>query len=220
MKELGNLWMLVLLVGLSAETAIAAEPVAQTPPQASPTTLKPDPTPVDLNALDPAFTPDSVITSRTISATQLTIPSLWWIWQQLANQAEFSPKLLQGWIAYPSQQNQPGRIDVVLNRQVWSLIDYMHRYEFIHHISATARGYGYNTRFFDEQAKPLAAYTCDFTGIDIAALQDTQFRLRRVSTSAAQGNDAVQTALNKLPCVLDLASRGKAGALGRPKSQF
>lgn len=101
-----------------------------------------------------AVIPPDVITHTNISQTNLTVPSLWW-----ANQ-QFGQPLVETWFAYPNAEQR--RVDFVVNRQVWSLLDYLKRYEFLHHMGTVARSYGYNTRVFNRQGEALAAYTCDF----------------------------------------------------------
>lgn len=121
--------------------------------------------PLDVQLLQPGSQPDSedVITAATIAERGLTIPSLWWEKEQFANS-----KLLDNWLAYPNEQNQDdrekigGRVDLVVNRQIWSLLDYLQRYEFVNHFGSSAKEYHYNTRVFNRQGGLLAAYTCDF----------------------------------------------------------
>lgn len=92
-----------------------------------------------------------VITATTISQENLTIPSLWWRRDQFRDE-----KLLQNWFAFPEKR----RIDLLVNRQLWSQMDYLDRYSFINHFGTTARYYGYELRVFDRQPKCLAIYNC------------------------------------------------------------
>ncbi|MBP0020148.1 MAG: hypothetical protein J7647_21660 [Cyanobacteria bacterium SBLK] len=92
-----------------------------------------------------------VITSTTISQESLTIPSLWWRRDQFGDN-----KLLQNWFAFPEKR----RIDLLVNRQLWSQMDYLDRYSFVNHFGTTARYYGYELRVFDRQPKCLAIYNC------------------------------------------------------------
>lgn len=114
--------------------------------------------PLDLSLLEPGASLDpSVITSNTISQQNLTIPSLWWASEQ------FGGNLLDDWLAYPGDNTQYPRIDVIVNRQNWSLSDYIKRYEFVNHFGSVASDYGYNVRVFNVQKELLATYTCDFS---------------------------------------------------------
>lgn len=123
--------------------------------------LPPVEPPLDLTLLEPDAEPDAqnVLTMTSISQAGLTVPSLWW------QREQFGGKLLDNWLAYPGNDNQPGRVDLVVNRQIWSLLDYLQRYEFVHHFGITARDYGYNTRVFNRQGILLGAYTCEFTKV-------------------------------------------------------
>jgi hypothetical protein len=171
-------WLLAAAMAtalLEGQVAIASEQAAAI---ADKTPLRPDPTPIDLNILQPGNQPESGVTATTISQTRLTIPSLWWMKEQYAAQEQFGDKLIENWVAYPSQEGRPSRVDLIVNRQLWSLLDYLQRYSFVHDFGA-ARDYGYNIRIFDRRANLLAAYTCNFQPTtapisQLALLPDTQ----------------------------------------------
>jgi hypothetical protein len=99
--------------------------------------------------------PETIITDRTISEDGLTVPSLWWAKEQFD---PFGGRLINNWIAYPNQR----RIDIVVNRQLWSLLNYMERYRFVNEFGTVARDYQYNLRIFDRQNKCLVTYSCNF----------------------------------------------------------
>jgi hypothetical protein len=119
----------------------------------------------------------SVITANTINQGEITVPSLWWAQENSEN------KLLDNWIAYPASNNQPARVDLVVNQQIWSLLDYLERYNFVNRLGSVARNYGYNIRVFNYQQDRLATYTCIFNAnpalcrIEIAS--QNQFGLGR-----------------------------------------
>lgn len=117
--------------------------------------LLPDREPLNLELLEAeSLDPEIVVRRDTISQTGLTEPSLWWVADQ------FGGKLLETWLAYPQKR----RIDLVVNRQLWSLRDYLERYEFVNHMGLVARSHRYDLRVFDRQQPDLvlAAYTCLF----------------------------------------------------------
>jgi hypothetical protein len=97
----------------------------------------------------------NIITAKTISQQGLTIPSLWWAQEQFD---PFGGRLITDWIAYPNQR----RIDLVVNRQLWSLLNYVDRYRFVNKFGTVAREYKYNLRIFDRQNKCLVTYACNF----------------------------------------------------------
>ena len=70
--------------------------------------------------------------------------------------------MLDNWLAYPSKGSRTARIDLIVNRQIWSLLDYVERYKFVNNFGNVARDYGYNVRVFNYQQELLATYTCDF----------------------------------------------------------
>ncbi|MEX0271652.1 hypothetical protein AB3R30_21250 [Leptolyngbyaceae cyanobacterium UHCC 1019] len=163
-----GLGAIALMIGQRA-IAVDAPQLLRSPSTSMP--LLPDITPLDVKLLKPGQVPAGVVTAQTISLTRLTLPSLWWTQAQVAANPQFGNKLLENWIAYPGYVNDPGRVDLVVNRQLWSLLDYLQRYEFINRFSAIARSYGYNIRVFDNQARFAGAYTCDFSQVDVTKLQ-------------------------------------------------
>lgn len=100
----------------------------------------------------------NVITSETSSPTGIIIPSLWWAKDQFD---PFSGKLVTNWLAYPNER----RVDIVVNRQLWSLLDSFGRYSFVNKFGNVGREYGYNTRVFilSQPDTPVATYTCNFS---------------------------------------------------------
>ena len=98
----------------------------------------------------------SVVTANTICQKELTVPSLWWAKEQFGN------KLLDNWLAYPANGTTAARVDLVVNQQSWSLLDYVQRYGFVNKFGNVAQDYGYNVRVFNYQKELLATYTCNF----------------------------------------------------------
>lgn len=96
-----------------------------------------------------------IVTANTISPTGLSVPSLWWAKEQFN---EVGGKLINNWIAYQDEK----RIDIVVNRQPWTLLDYLGKYRFINKFGAVARDYKYNVRIFNQQGELLATYTCNY----------------------------------------------------------
>jgi hypothetical protein len=95
--------------------------------------------------------------SPTPAPSPMTTPGLWWAKEQ------FGGDTLDSWLTYPGNGTTPGRIDLLVNPQSWSSLDYIQRYVFVNHFGTVARRYGYNVRVFDDPQKELlAAYTCNF----------------------------------------------------------
>ncbi|MEA5569787.1 hypothetical protein [Calothrix sp. UHCC 0171] len=115
--------------------------------------VEPSPTPLDLEQLK---NPQGVITADTIDAANLTIPSLWWA------KKNSEDKLLDNWIAYPRVPGEAARVDLIVNQQLWTLLDYLERYEFVNRVGSDTRNYGYNLRVFNYQQELLGTYTCNF----------------------------------------------------------
>ncbi|MDJ0796112.1 MAG: hypothetical protein QNJ51_04625 [Calothrix sp. MO_167.B12] len=97
-----------------------------------------------------------VVTANTIYQDKMAVPSFWWAKENSEN------KLLDNWIAYPASVKEPARVDLVVNQQIWSLLDYLERYNFVNQMGNLARTYSYNVRVFNYQQERLATYTCNF----------------------------------------------------------
>lgn len=138
-----------LLLTISLAALIVPPSLGQTSPIPPPSSA-----PLELDFLTKPT--DYIITANTINSAQLTVPSLWWA-QQNAEK-----KLLDNWIAYPAFEKEPARVDLIVNQQIWSLLDYVQRYDFVNRLGSTARNFGYNMRVFNYQKESLATYTCNF----------------------------------------------------------
>jgi hypothetical protein len=115
---------------------------------------RPSEAPLELELLEKNS--DLVITANTIYQDRMSVPSFWWAKENAEN------KLLDNWIAYPASVAEPARVDLVVNQQIWSLLDYLERYNFVNQMGNLARSYGYNVRVFNYQQERLATYTCNF----------------------------------------------------------
>lgn len=116
-----------------------------------------------------------VSTANTINLSGLSTPSLWWARDISEN------KLLDNWIAYPANENEAQRVDLIVNQQIWSLLDYLERYDFINRLGSVARRDGYNVRVFNYQKELLGTYTCSFNSspANCNIQLNTQYKLRR-----------------------------------------
>lgn len=198
-------------ITLTGEIAGATEAITAGP--RSSLILVPDLTPLDTKYLAPAIPPVGIVTSTTISPTELTIPSLWWIAEQIAQDPQYGNKFIQDWIAYAGDRRTPGRVDLVVNRQLWSLQDYMQRFTFISRFSAIARAYGYNIRVFDNQTNLVGAFTCDFRGINLSQL-NTAITILSSSTDVPNPSTYTRDALaDEITCKTYVDTDTKAGRL-------
>ncbi|MFW6357649.1 MAG: hypothetical protein ACOC0N_00315 [Chroococcales cyanobacterium] len=102
-------------------------------------------------------TEQGLVTANTISPTRLTVPSLWWAKEQFDSNKTYRG-LIFNWIANPQQR----QIDLIVNRQFWTLLNYIERYAFVNDWGAIVRGYDYNLRIFNKQQECLATYNCNY----------------------------------------------------------
>ena len=111
--------------------------------------------------------------SPPLSQTEKSVPSLW-----LA-QKQFGGKLLDRWFVDPGNT----WVIIIVNRQLWSLLDYMERYQFVNRFGTVASEYGYNVRVCNRQGTALAVYSCKgdrlSCRIDLESLSNPRLRGRR-----------------------------------------
>jgi len=88
-----------------------------------------------------------------LSQNQKSVPSLW-----LA-QKQFGGQLLDRWFVDSNSSNS--WVILVVNRQLWSGLDYLERYQFVNRFGVAAGEYGYNVRVCNRQGVGLAAYSCN-----------------------------------------------------------
>lgn len=161
---------LILLLTFTLSN-IAFLPIASTLAQTSSVPL-PSNAPLELDLLTQ---PKNVITASTINLSGLTTPSLWWAKENSES------KLLDNWIAYPASDTESARVDLIVNQQIWSLLDYLERYDFVNRLGSSARKDGYNIRVFNYQKELLGTYTCDFNSNskNCNISLNAQYKLRR-----------------------------------------
>ncbi|WP_445249851.1 hypothetical protein [Microcoleus sp. OTE_8_concoct_300] len=108
-----------------------------------------------------------------LSQAEKSVPSLW-LAQKL-----FGGKLLDRWFVDPGNT----WVIIIVNRQLWSLLDYMERYQFVNRFGTVASEYGYNVRVCNRQGTALAVYSCEddrrFCRIDLESLSNPRLRGRR-----------------------------------------
>ena len=80
-----------------------------------------------------------------------TKPSLWWATEQFD---PFDGRLVENWLADSKVQ----QINLVVNWQLWTLLDYLGRYRFVNQFGTVARKYGYNLNIFNQKNQCLATY--------------------------------------------------------------
>lgn len=97
------------------------------------------------------LTDEPLVTEQTVSSQGLIVPSLWWAKEQFD---PFNGRLIMNWFTYP----QLKQIDLVVNWQLWTILDYLQRYRLINKIGTVAREYGYALRVFNQQKQCLATY--------------------------------------------------------------
>jgi hypothetical protein len=99
----------------------------------------------------------------SISQTELRTPSLWWVREDIGARPQYGRRLIDRWLSCNTAEGQPDRVDVLVNQQLWSSLDYLDRYELVSRLATAVREQQYNLRVFDPQGQLLASYTCDFS---------------------------------------------------------
>lgn len=98
---------------------------------------------------------EQIISARTPSQTQMTIPSLWWATEQ------FDP--LDGNLINYWQANRRTKvIDIIVSNRDWRSLNYLEQYSFVNKFGTVARGYNYNLAIISQRKNCLAVYTCNW----------------------------------------------------------
>lgn len=90
-------------------------------------------------------------TEKTGEVNNSNKPSLWWATEQFD---PFGGRLVENWLADAQVQ----QINLVVNWQLWTLLDYLGRYRFVNQFGTVARKYGYNLNIFNQKKQCLATY--------------------------------------------------------------
>ena len=98
------------------------------------------------------------LVTSTKAAPDITQYSFWWAALQFD---PFDGKLIQDWLAYPQKQ----QINLIVNWQLWNLLDYFGRYRFVNQFGTVARKYGYSLNIFNQKDQCLASYRYNPTSI-------------------------------------------------------
>lgn len=123
----------------------------------------PDPDP-DITLLTCPSDISQPLPAPPLSQEQLSLPSLW------LTKEQFGGKLLSHWFIDP--QN-PGWAILIVNRQMWGLLDYLERYQFVNYFGTIASQYHYNIQVCNRQKTlPVALYTCEFNTTPITCKVD------------------------------------------------
>jgi hypothetical protein len=91
------------------------------------------------------------IIQAKIPLNNISIPSLWWAQEQFD---PFGGRLVENWLAYP----QIRQIDLIINWQLWTVLDYLGRYRFVNQFGTVVRKYGYSLNVLDRDKQCLATY--------------------------------------------------------------
>jgi hypothetical protein len=107
--------------------------------------------PLEIELLTKNLPATEVVTANTFSQDSMTIPSLWWTKEQFDI---FGGRLVNNWLADPETK----RIDLIVNPQLWNIMDYIQRYRLVNNFGLISRKYNYNLRVVTTNAQCLALY--------------------------------------------------------------
>ncbi len=94
----------------------------------------------------PAAQGTLVAADDRLSPVRFSQPSLTWMRDQVSARYG-SDRLVEHWRAY-QVDNGPNYVDIVVNEQIWSLLNYFERYAFVSQFGTAAEDYGYSVRVF------------------------------------------------------------------------
>ena len=102
------------------------------------------------------LTSNGIISAYSSEQINLDYPNLWWAKEQFDI---FGGRLIRNWFIYPEQK----QIDLIVSRQLWSVLRYLDHYRLTNQFGTVARTYGYNLRIFNQRQQCLGIYRCNFT---------------------------------------------------------
>ena len=77
--------------------------------------------------------------------------SIWWAAEQFD---PFDGSLIQNWLTYPQKQ----QINLTVDWQLWTTLDYFGRYRFVNQFGTVVRKHGYSLNVFSQKEQCLATY--------------------------------------------------------------
>ncbi|HEY9763076.1 MAG TPA: hypothetical protein V6D07_11165 [Trichocoleus sp.] len=104
------------------------------------------------------------VSDETTSDTHPTLPSLWWSRDQLPRRLGGN-RLINSWLAYRILDPSVRVVDVSVNSQIWSILNYTERYAVLNQFGTAAKDYGYSLRIFQGSIyspQIIGVYVCDF----------------------------------------------------------
>lgn len=81
--------------------------------------------------------------------------SLWWAIEQFD---PFGGRLVESWSSHAGIKE----INLTVNLQLWTLMDYLGRYSFVNQFGTTVRNQGYNLNIFSTKKQRLATYKYNY----------------------------------------------------------
>lgn len=138
------------------QTLLSQDPLSSQAPTATQTNFDLGVIRTQLSDLEqfPLLLPDSkgllVGESTQPSSNQSSSPNLFWMRDQVAQRYR-RDRLIEQWQAY--QVTMPDArslsyVDVIVNDQLWGLLNYFQRYAFVLQFGTAAKSYGYHLRVF------------------------------------------------------------------------
>jgi hypothetical protein len=93
--------------------------------------------------------------SNTARSPSQSPPNLWWAKEQYD---PFAGRLIERWQVNREHQS----VEVMVNRQLWSSLDYLGRYRLVSQLGSITRESRYDLNILNPQNKCLATYVCEF----------------------------------------------------------
>jgi hypothetical protein len=90
--------------------------------------------PSETSPVTEPFANCTTLTDKSLSPHTMNLPTLWWVKEQYAAKPGFGARLIRSWSTMFDQAQAVCRINIVVNRQLWSLLDYLQRYEFVNQV--------------------------------------------------------------------------------------
>lgn len=164
-------WAILTTLGIATAPVLAQEDTS-TPPKPVSTALDgyynlllEFPTNSRFNSeFESRIDPATQVSDETTSDTHATLPSLWWNRDQMPRRLGGN-RLVNSWLAYQILDPAMRVVDISVNSQIWSILNYTERYAVLNQFGTAAKDYGYNLRVFQGSTyspQIIGVYVCDF----------------------------------------------------------
>ena len=148
-----NNFIVVLLALIFAKSAIASNSVLKNNPRIIQSCEQVS------TQIDPTHSVSKKLNNLIYKHSYADIPqaTIWWAIEQFD---PFDGKLIENWLTHPKKR----QINLIVDSQLWTTLDYFDRYRLVNQFGTIARKYSYSLNILDPKEQCLATYKYNTIG--------------------------------------------------------